>query len=97
MYANKKLLLTPVKAGEALDYKPQTTRNKMTAGKFPVPIVVVDGRKMVRAIDLKQFVDNLPEMSPKPCKKKRGAPAKAERIARTGKDMKVWRMGERTK
>jgi len=85
------LLVPPVVAGLAIGYQPQTTRNKMSQGKFPIQTVVVDGRPMVRVKDMFRFVDELP-LKAMTQKKRRGAPTKAERlakvVARTGKPSK---------
>lgn len=72
-----KLLVTPAQAGGAIGFATQTTRNKICAGTFPLPLVLTEGgRKMVRVQSIFDYVNGLGG------KKKRGAPTKAERLAR---------------
>jgi len=58
---------------------PQTTKNKICQGTFPVRIVKIGNRKMVRVQDLLKCVDELPGAE---VARKRGAPTKQERLAR---------------
>jgi len=78
------LLITPVQAGIAIGYAPQTTHNRLSTGKFPLPTVKVGKRKMVRVADLVRFVDTLESNAPTPTKQPRrlGRPTKDESIRR---------------
>ncbi|MFA5371772.1 MAG: hypothetical protein WC298_07365 [Sideroxydans sp.] len=58
-FDSNQLLITPVQAGVALGYAPQTTWNLLSSGKFPVPTVRCGKRKMVRIADLVKYVDDL--------------------------------------
>lgn len=80
MYLNT-LFITPVRAGELLGYKPQTTRNMICLGTFPLPIVIIGKRKMVRISDLEKYVEELPVVPSSFKKRKRGAPTKAARLS----------------
>lgn len=72
-----KLLMTPVYAGGLLDYKPQTTRNLLNLNKFPLPLVLVNGRKMVRGCDFVKFLASLaPIQEKKEIKRGPGRPRK---------------------
>ena len=53
------LLMPPVEAGRLIGMAAQTARNKVTAGKFPIEIVLVGSRKMVRRADLEKYVEGL--------------------------------------
>lgn len=53
------LLMRPVEAGRLIGMAEQTARNKVTAGKFPVEIVLSGSRKMVRRSDLEKYVEGL--------------------------------------
>ena len=76
-----KLLITPVQAGMAIGYAPQTTHNLLSARKFPLPIVKVGNRKMVRVSDLIKFVDELyPATTSTQQPRRPGRPTKAESI-----------------
>jgi hypothetical protein len=78
------MLITPAEAGLLLGQAVQTTRNQISnpkiAGAYPLPLVVVGKRKMVRVTDLENYVAGL-----MPVKHiARGAPTKAERMMRAG-------------
>lgn len=79
-----RLLVTPVQAGEYLGWKKQTVYNKLNQERFPVPTVIVDGRRMVRVADLIEFVSKLSVLisnsQAKPSKV--GRPTKADAISR---------------
>ena len=53
------LLMPPIEAGRLIGMAAQTVRNKVTAGKFPIDIVLVGSRKMVRRVDLEKYVEGL--------------------------------------
>lgn len=79
-----KLLITPVQAGTAIGYAPQTTWNLLSAGKFPIPTVQRGKRKMVRVADLVRYIDGLEPGAPAPTEDSRrpGRPTKEESIRR---------------
>lgn len=84
-FDSTKLLITPVKAGAAIGYAPQTTWNLLSAGEFPIPTVQRGKRKMVRVADLVRFVDSLElnttTLTNQP--RRPGRPTKAESVCRT--------------
>lgn len=57
------LVITPVAAGLKLGNKPRTTYNQLSTNSFPLPIVKVGRRKMVRLNDLYTYVNNLTPIS----------------------------------
>lgn len=74
------LALVPVvKAGECLSLAPQTTRNKLATGQFPVKTVLLGGKRLVKKTDLAHYIDDLGEE-----KRPRGRPSKAAVRARSG-------------
>ena len=81
-----KLLITPVQAGAAIGYAPQTTWNLLSAGEFPIPTVQCGKRKrrMIRVADLLQYVDSLEPGAHTPTQPTRrpGRPTKEESIRR---------------
>lgn len=83
-FDSKKLLITPVQAGDALGYAKQTTWNLLSAGEFPIPTVQCGKRKMVRVADLVQYVDSLEPDAHTPTHPPRrpGRPTKEESIRR---------------
>lgn len=84
-FDSTKLLVTPVQAGMAIGYAQQTTHNLLSAGKFPLPIVKVGKRKMVRVSDLINFVDKLQTASTSTQQPRRpGRPTKAESVEKRG-------------
>jgi hypothetical protein len=85
------LLITPIQAGKTLGYKPQTVYNMVHLGTFPVPMVEIRSRQMVRMVDLIDYVSSLKPTIPSnsnqitpiiPEKRRRGAPTKAELAVR---------------
>jgi len=85
-----KLLITPVEAGGVLGFsKPASYKRVCNGGRQDFPkFVICSGRKMVRLIDLAEYLDrltNTPSTTPSaPAhgKRTRGRPTKAEQIAR---------------
>lgn len=71
-------LIPAVAAGELLSFKPQTTRNKLHDGTFPVRTVLVGGKRLVRKIDLARYIDD--ELGSE--KRPRGRPTKAATLTR---------------
>lgn len=71
------VLIPAVAAGELLSFKPQTTRNKLHDGTFPVRTVLVGGKRLVKKTDLARYIDELGTE-----KKQRGRPTKAAVLAR---------------
>lgn len=82
-FDSTKLLIIPAQAGAAIGYAPQTTHNLLSTGKFPLPIVKVGNRKMVRVSDLIKFVDELhPASTPAQHSRRPGRPTKEESVSR---------------
>jgi hypothetical protein len=81
-FESTKLLITPVQAGLAISYAPQSTWNLLSIGEFPIPTVPCGKRKMVRVADLVRYVEGLEPDAPTPIKQTRrpGRPSKAESI-----------------
>jgi len=70
-----RLLVTPVEAGAALfGWKPATAHNRVFAGSFPLPLVEIGGKKMVRVSDIAAAVGEVPPSAPvaHPAQVKRG-------------------------
>jgi hypothetical protein len=53
------LLVSLVEAGNSLGLAEKTSRNWSSSGKFPVPTFLIGGKRMVRVVDLKSYVDGL--------------------------------------
>lgn len=53
-------IVRPVEAGRVLGWAPQTVRNRLAAGRFPVPLVQLGNKLGVRVVDLIQFLDSPP-------------------------------------
>lgn len=77
------LVVTRVVAGQAIGNKPQTTYNQIYRKCYPLPVVLVGGRKMVRVSDLLEYVANLKPIPAPPSPKKRGRPSNANKSAMT--------------
>lgn len=61
------LLIKPVQAGALLGQSRQSTYNQVSAGRFPVQMVIDHlGRKMVRLADLAAYLDSLQVVPTKP-------------------------------
>ncbi|WP_124470982.1 hypothetical protein [Burkholderia ubonensis] len=73
----RQALVPALEAGKCLSYAPQTTRNKLAKGQFPISTVLVGGKRLVKKTDLAQYIDELGTE-----KKRRGRPTKAAVIAR---------------
>ena len=83
-FLQNRLLVTPVQAGAFLSWAPQTVYNKLNKKKFPLPLVPLGSKKMVRTSDLLEFIAKLRlpdiEVAGDPCKV--GHPGKSELIRR---------------
>ncbi len=68
------MALVPVlEAGQCLSYAPQTTKNKVHNGTFPIKTILVGGKRVVKKTDLAYYIDCLGQDKPR-----RGRPTKAE-------------------
>lgn len=72
---NGQILIPLVPAAESVGIPQQTARNKLTAGKFPIPTVEIGARRFIHIEDLANFVDSLRQPRPK-----RGRKTKKENI-----------------
>lgn len=78
-----RLAISPAEAASAvLGWTSNTTRTKICRGQFPLPLIQIGGRKLVRVSDLLDFVQSQPVIV-QPQKRKPGRPTKAEQF-RTG-------------
>lgn len=85
-----KLLITPVEAGGVLGFsKPASYKRVCNGGRQDFcKFVICSGRKMVRLIDLAEYLDkltNIPSTLPAaltPGKRARGRPTKAQQLTR---------------
>jgi hypothetical protein len=73
----RQALVPALEAGKCLSYAPQTTRNKLAKGQFPIRTVLVGGKRLVKKTDLAQYIDDLGTE-----RKRRGRPTKAEILSR---------------
>ncbi|WP_157378750.1 hypothetical protein [Burkholderia ubonensis] len=73
----RQALVSVLEAGKCLSYAPQTTRNKLAKDQFPVPTVLVGGKRLVKKTELARYIDELGIE-----KKRRGRPTKAAVLAR---------------
>jgi len=79
------LATTPQNAAWAvLSQTRQTTNNQLHQGRFPLPVTILGGKRMVLIEDLQQFIDNARQQ---PSKRKVGRPTKASvMLAKKGGD-----------
>lgn len=86
-YFNGRLTVTPVEAAScAFNWSPKTTYSNLSRGKFPIPLIKINGRWLVRVPDLLNFISGLPTViqshSTQTSPKRKGAPTKAVSVAR---------------
>ena len=80
------LVIKPVLAGSLLNQSHQSTYNQVSAGRFPVKLIVDHlGRKMVRLSDLAEYIDSLSTVEPQPTEPcniatPKGRPTKVEQM-----------------
>lgn len=73
-----RVAISPQEVGfSVLDQARQTTNNQLCTGRFPLPITVLNGKRMVLIEDIQQFIDKAKQ----PIRKRRGPRTKAERLA----------------
>lgn len=82
-----RLLITPVEAGSVLGFsKPASYKRTCNGGRQDFPaFVFCSGRKMIRIIDLAEYLERLNNIPPSPpalTGKRRGRPTKVEQLAR---------------
>ncbi len=53
------LLIPAIDAGRCLSLAPQTCRNKLSRGEFPIKTVLVGGKRLVNKLDLAVYLDSL--------------------------------------
>lgn len=82
-----RLLITPVEAGSVLGFSKQASYKRTCNGgrqDFP-PFVFCSGRRMIRIVDLAEYLEHLTNVPPSPLTstgKRRGRPTKVEQLAR---------------
>lgn len=69
------VFIRAIAAGRVLGWADQTTRNQIYEKKFPIPTVLLGGQRVVKKIDLANFIDGFGGEQ-----KKRGRPTKASKI-----------------
>lgn len=77
--SNGAILIPLKRAAGILGREPQTVRNQLSLGKFPIPPVRVGRSVFFRADDIALEIDKSKVAPPK---KRRGPPTRAERAAR---------------
>lgn len=84
------LVIRPVEAGFIIGQGQQSTYNQLSSGRFPVQMVIDHlGRKMVRLLDLANYLDGLQSMPAPEKPKKRGRPTKREQFERVARQSRV--------
>lgn len=78
-----RLLVSPQEAGAAIGFARQTVNNLLHQKKFPIPVFLSEGRRVVRVTDLKSYVLALPPEAPK---KRAGRRRKVEKMRDGGKN-----------
>lgn len=53
------LLIPAIDAGRCLSLAPQTCRNKLSRGEFPIKTVLVGNKRLVNKLDLAAYLDSL--------------------------------------
>jgi hypothetical protein len=78
------LFITPIDAGAVLGLKVQTTYNQIHKGVFPLPIYEIGGRRMVKEVELRNYIAALKPVLTSPIVKHKprpGRPRKSLQIA----------------
>jgi len=76
---NGQVLIPWTAASEVVGIAPQTARNRLTEGKFPIPTKLVESRRFIHIADLASYVDSLPTskpITPEPEQVRKGRPPK---------------------
>lgn len=86
-YFNGRLTVTPVEAATcALNWSPKTTYSNLSRGTFPLPLIQINGRRLVRVSDLLDFISSIAvDIQPHSTQiapLRKGAPTKAISVAR---------------
>lgn len=77
------LIVKPTEAGRLLNQSRQSTYNQVCTGRFPIPLVTDHlNRRMVRLIDLANYIDGMTTIQPLPpvTRKAKGRPTKVEQV-----------------
>lgn len=70
------LLVSYDHAAALLGISNKTIRNQICRGSFPLPVVKIGGRSLIRLADIHSFVANPVVAAPDPAKRGRGRPRK---------------------
>lgn len=79
-----RVLVSPAEAGAALfGWRAGTAHNRVFSGTFPLPLVEIGGKKMVRVSDIAAAIGEAPAVSVEPltqpvAPRRRGRPRKME-------------------
>ncbi len=72
-------------AAAVFGWSSSTTRTYLARGKFPLPMIQIGGKKLVRVSELLDLIENQPLVS-EIKKRKPGRPTKREQIERAAKE-----------
>ena len=80
-------ILIPFTDGaEVLGYAPQTARNKLHQGNFPVQTIMYGHRRVIHIEDLANYIDKHRDPAGQFPKAKRGRPTKASKYEKRGEE-----------
>lgn len=82
-----RVLLTIPEVAEITSIQPQTIRNRLARGDFPIPSLKVGRRRLFRVVDVAAFLDRLAGVDTGgflAVARHRGRPTKAEQARRQG-------------
>jgi hypothetical protein len=80
-----RLTISPSEAATAaLGWTPSTTRTKICRDEYPLPLIKIGGRKLVRVSDLIEFIESQPVIN-NANKRKPGRPTKKSKIEQVNK------------
>lgn len=80
---NGQVLIPWTAASESVGIAPQTARNRLTEGTFPIPTKMVETRRFIHIADLASYVDSLPTSKPvesEPEQVRKGRPPKLLKV-----------------
>ena len=75
-------VISATDAGKAISLAPQTVKNQVSAGSFPIPTFLIGGKRICRLTDVADYIENIGKRPGRPRGSTKAAKMAAESATR---------------
>ena len=76
-------VISATEAGKAISLAPQTVKNQVSMGNFPIPTFLIGGKRICRLTDVADYIENIGKRPGRPYGSTKAARIAAESATRT--------------